>query len=213
MYVPKLFDENDWREIKRVIDQNSFATIVSCSAGSPVATHLPLRLVESSADKWALQGHMARANQHWRLFEQGERSLAIFAGPDAYVSPRWYDHINVPTWNYIAVHVYGKPRLVTAAGEMHELMKGLVDLYEGDTDTDSRYTVERLPKEFLESQIKGIVGFEISIDEVQASFKLSQNRDQKNYENVITELRKSDNQQAQAVAEIMSTRRCPVREK
>jgi transcriptional regulator len=152
---------------------------------------------------------MSRANAHWRLFEQEQQSLVIFAGPHAYVSPRWYDHVNVPTWNYIAVHVYGKARLVTDADEMHELMKGLVDRYEGHIDVDSRYTIEGLPEDYLQSQMKGIVGFEISIDEVQASFKLSQNRDQKNYENVIAELQKSDDQTAQNVAQIMSKRRCP----
>ena len=204
--------------------ENSFATVVSCDAGVPSATHVPLRLIESVDGTAKLQGHMSRANQHWRLFEyerhepenlqskelQNERrTLVIFTGPDSYVSPRWYDHVNVPTWNYIAVHVYGKPRLVTDAAEMHELMKGLVDRYEGQTEGDKRYTVEGLPADFLESQMKGIVGFEISVEEVQASFKLSQNRDQKNYENVIAELRKSDEQKAQKVAEIMSTRRRP----
>jgi transcriptional regulator len=209
MYIPKLFHESSWPEIRQVIEENSFATVISCNAGLPTATHVPLRLVEPASGAARLQGHMSRANPHWRLFEHEGQSLVIFAGANAYVSPRWYDHVNVPTWNYIAVHVYGRARLVTAAEEMHELIKGLVDRYEGNTDADSRYTVEGLPEDFLESQMKGIVGFEISIDEVQASFKLSQNRDQKNYENVITELEKSDDQKAQSVAQMMSKRRCP----
>jgi transcriptional regulator len=213
MYIPRLFHETDWPVIKRVIDENSFATVISCDAGVPTATHVPLRLVEDPDGKVKLQGHMSRVNQHWRLFERenehNQKSLVIFAGPNSYVSPRWYDHVNVPTWNYIAVHVYGKPRLVTAADEMHELMKGLVDRYEGDVEAGRRYTLDGLPADFLESQMKGIVGFEISVDEIQASFKLSQNRDQKNYENVVAELRKSTDQDAQNVAQIMSTRRCP----
>jgi transcriptional regulator len=209
MYIPRLFHENSWPEIRRVIEENSFATVISCNVGVPTATHLPLRLLESADGAARLQGHMSRANPHWRLFEREGRSLVIFAGPHAYVSPRWYDHVNVPTWNYVAVHVYGKPRIVTDTEEMHELMIGLVDRYEGGADVDVRYTVEGLPDDFLKSQMKGIVGFEISIDEVQASFKLSQNRDEKNYENVITELRKSDDQNAQNVAQIMSDRRCP----
>jgi transcriptional regulator len=209
MYIPKLFHENSWPEIRKVIEQNSFATVISCNAELPTATHVPLRLLESSTGAARLQGHMSRANPHWRLFEQDRQSLVIFAGPHAYVSPRWYDHVNVPTWNYVAVHVYGKARLVTDTGEMRELIKGLVDRYEGRADVDARYTIEGLPEDFLESQMKGIVGFEIVVDEVQASFKLSQNRDEKNYENVITELRKSDDQQAQGVAQIMSNRRCP----
>lgn len=209
MYIPKLYRESDWPQIKRVIEENSFASVVTCNAGVPTATHVPLRLVETANGTGRLQGHMSKANPHWRLFEQDCQSLVIFAGPHAYVSPRWYDHVNVPTWNYVAVHVYGKSRLVTAPEEMHELMKGLVDRYEGHIDEDGRYTIERLPEDYLESQMNGIVGFEISIDEVQASFKLSQNRDQKNYENVVAELHKSDDQQAQNVAQIMSERRCP----
>jgi len=207
MYIPKLFQESNWPEIRRVIEENSFATIVSCNAGLPTATHVPLRLVESADGKAKLQGHMAKANQHWRLFEQGQRCLVIFVGPDSYVSPRWYDHVNVPTWNYIAVHVYGKPRLVTGAEEMHDLMKKLVDRYEGDTAADTRYTLEGLPADFLDAEMNGIVCFEISIDEVQASFKLSQNRDDKNHENVIAELRKSADQKAHSIAQFMSSRR------
>ncbi len=209
MYIPRMFHESSWPEIRQVIEENSFATVISCNAGSPTATHVPLRLLESATGAAKLQGHMSRANPHWRLFEREGQCLVIFAGPHAYVSPRWYDHVNVPTWNYVAVHVYGKPRVVTDAADMRELIKGLVDRYEGGVDADARYTVEGLPGDFLESQMKGIVGFEIAVDEVQASFKLSQNRDQKNYESVITELRKSDDQKAKSVAQIMSNRRCP----
>jgi transcriptional regulator len=235
MYIPRLFHESNWPEIKMVIEQNSFATVISCNAGVPVATHVPLRLVEAADGTAKLQGHMSKANQHWRLFEEQpehqqsehqqsehlRRALAIFMGGDAYVSPRWYDHVNVPTWNYIAVHVYGRPRLVTDAAEMHEMMRGLVDRYEGNIEGNieeaasapaeggRRYTLDGLPPDFLAGQMKGIVGFEILVDEVQASFKLSQNRDQKNYENVVAQLRKSDDQKAQNIAEVMSNRRRP----
>jgi transcriptional regulator len=232
MYIPRLFHESNWPEIKKVIEENSFATVISCSAGEPAATHVPLRLIESADGTAKLQGHVSKANPHWRLFEQEGRTLAIFTGPHAYVSPRWYDHVNVPTWNYVAVHVYGKARVVKDAAEMREMVKGLVDRYEGrhegrheeqtegqseggatsqpddktNTEATRRYTLEGLPHDFLQSQMKGIVGFEISIDEVQASFKLSQNRDQKNYENVIAELRKRDDEKSQKVADLMSKR-------
>jgi transcriptional regulator len=114
----------------------------------------------------------------------------------------------------MAVHVYGKPRVVTDAGEMHALMKGLVDRYEGPSEGDAegptipgRYTLEGLPPDFLAGQMKGIVGFEIVVDEIQASFKLSQNRDEKNHESVMAELRKSDDQKAHRVADAMDKRR------
>jgi transcriptional regulator len=121
MYIPKLFHESRWPEIRQVIEANSFATVISCNAGVPTATHLPLRLLESASGAARLQGHMSRANPHWRLFEQEGRSLVIFAGPHAYVSPRWYDHVKVPTWNYVAVPVYGRPTLVTDEGAMRLL--------------------------------------------------------------------------------------------
>jgi len=206
MYVPKHFREDSWPEIRKIIDENSFATIVSCNAGVPVATHAPLRLVEPAPEKFVLQGHMARANPHWPVLENEARTLVIFAGPHSYVSPRWYNHVNVPTWNYIAVHVYGKPRLVGDSQELHELMKGLVNRYEGHVEAERRYTIEGLPQDYLESQMRAIVGFEISVDEVQASFKLSQNRNQEDHDNVIVELRKSNDQDAQRVAQAMS---CP----
>ena len=207
MYVPKLFQEQDWLEIRKIILGNSFATIVSCDAGVPVATHAPLQLVEPPSGPPRLQGHFSRANPHWRLFESRPRTLVIFAGPHSYVSPRWYDHVNVPTWNYIAVHLYGTPRLVTDAAELHELMAGLVDRYEGHTEAANRYSLETLPAEFRESQMRGIVGFEIAVDEIQSSFKLSQNRNDASYYNVIDELNKSSDQSVHGVAEAMRTRR------
>jgi len=209
MYVPRHFQQHDWPAIKRVIDENSFATLVSCHAGTPIATHLPMRLVEAAPGSWRLQGHVSRANPHWRQFDQEQKSLAIFAGPHSYVSPRWYAQVNVPTWNYISVHVYGKPRVVSDPGDLYELMKGLVDKFEGHMEAERRYTLESLPAEFLESQLKGIVAFEIAVEEVQASFKLSQNRDQRDHDNVIVELGKSGDQDAHRVAQAMS---CPYAE-
>jgi transcriptional regulator len=209
VYIPRLFQENDWAQIRQVIEKNRFATVVTCDGGIPSATHVPLMLVEPHGGKAKLQGHMSKANPHWKLLGQEQQSLVIFVGPNTYVSARWYDHVNVPTWNYISVHVYGKSRLVTDAEEKHLLLKRLVDHFEAGVQSGSRYTVEGLPADFLASQMKGIEAFEISVDNVQASFKLSQNRDQKNYDNVVAELRKSDDQPAQTVAQIMSTRRCP----
>jgi len=206
MYVPKHFQQNSWSEIRKVIDEHSFATVVSCRDGVPVATHAPLRLVEPAPGTFVLQGHVARANPHWQVMANEAKTLVIFAGPHTYVSPRWYKHVNVPTWNYVAVHIYGKPRLVQDADELQTLMSGLVNRYEGHIEEERRYTVEGLPAGYLESQMRGIVGFEISVDEVQASFKLSQNRNQEDHDNVIVELRKSDDRDAQQIAQAMS---CP----
>ena len=207
MYIPKLFHETRWSEIKRVIEENGFATVITCDAGTPVATHAPLHLIELTDGTTKLQGHISIANPQWRLFEQAGRTLAIFTGPHSYISPRWYDHVNVPTWNYIAVHVYGKPRVIRDPAEVQEMLEGLVNQYEGSYRGENQYTVEGLPSDFLAGQIKGIVCFEIAVDDIQASFKLSQNRNEVSYENVVAELRKSEDTQARKVAEIMAERR------
>jgi transcriptional regulator len=207
MYVPKLFQEKDWQNIRPIIEKHPFATLVTCASEGPTATHVPLRLVESSPGKWVLQGHLARANPHWRQFEEQKNSLAIFAGPHSYVSPRWYDHVNVPTWNYIAVHIYGRVRIVEDADELQSLMKGLVDQYEGHVAEPARYSLEKLPAEYVQKQMNGIVGFEISVDDVQVSLKLSQNRNEADYANVVAELSKSVDPDARALAEIMSAMR------
>jgi len=204
MYVPKHFQENSWPEIRKVIDDHGFATVISCNAGVPVATHAPVRLIEPAPEKFVLQGHLARANPQWRVMENEAKTLVIFAGPHSYVSPRWYKQVNVPTWNYLAVHVYGKPKLVTDDEQLRELLRGLVNRYEGHVEAERRYTIEGLPPKYLETQMRGIVGFEISVDEVQASFKLSQNRTVEDHDNVIIELRKSDDQNAQRIAQAMS---------
>jgi len=207
MYVPRMFHEEDWPEIRKLIAENSFATIVNCDGDVPVATHAPLRLVERESGPAVLQGHVARANPHWKLFESSQRTLAIFTGPHSYISPRWYDHVNVPTWNYMAVHVYGKPRVVSDAVEIRALMGNLVATYEGGNTAGTGYSIESLPEDFLASQLKGIVCFEISVDDVQASFKLSQNRNDASYENVIHQLQASNDAGARAVAEAMRIRR------
>ncbi len=124
----------------------------------------------------------------------------MFQGPHAYISSSWYNHANVPTWNYLAVHVYGKIRLIEGE-ELLNHLKNLVNTYE--EERPNRVSVEGMNGAYLESQIRALVGFEIRITEVQASAKLSQNRDQTNFENIITELSKSDLDLDQKVAEEM----------
>ncbi len=207
MYIPKYYHITDEVTINQFIRQNSFATLVSCDQQLPVATHLPLELLEDENGNRFLNGHVARANKQWRTFESNNEVLAIFAGPHTYVSARWYDHLNVPTWNYIVAHVYGKPRLVTDRDEMYAMLKQLVDKYEAEAVTDNPYKLENLPKDFVEKEMKGIVGFQIKINRIEAKFKLSQNRRQPDYDNVIAELQKSGEANANAIAEAMAQNR------
>lgn len=202
MHIPKYYRVTDEETIEQFIRQNSFATLVSCDQQLPVATHVPLELVEDEHGNRFLNGHVARANKQWRTFETNDEVLAIFAGPHAYVSARWYDHVNVPTWNYMAAHVYGKPRLVTGHDELYAMLKQLVDKYEAGAENP--YKLENLPKDFVEKEMKGIVGFQIKINRIEAKFKLSQNRRQPDYDNVIAELQKSGEANAREVAKAMA---------
>lgn len=207
MYIPKYYRVTDEETINQFIRQNSFATLVSCNQQLPVATHLPLELVEDENGNRFLNGHVARANKQWRTFETNDEVLSIFAGPHTYVSARWYDHVNAPTWNYMVAHVYGKPRLVTDRDELYAMLKQLVDKYEAGAVTENPYKLENLPKDFVEKEMKGIVGFQIKINRIEAKFKLSQNRRQPDYDNVIAELRQSDDANAREIAQTMAENR------
>ena len=207
MYLPKYYRVTDEETITQFVHQNSFATLVSCDQQLLVATHLPLELVEDEHGNRYLNGHFARANKQWRTFETNHEVLAIFAGPHTYVSARWYDHVDVPTWNYMVAHVYGKPRLVTGRDELYAMLKRLVDKHEAGAGAENPYKLENLPKDYVKKEMKGIVGFQIKINRIEAKFKLSQNRRQADYNNVIAELQKSDDAEARAVAKAMAQNR------
>ena len=188
MYVNPI---NRWEEEPEIIEfirKHAFATLVTQVNQRPLATHLPLILDQNDAGQPVLTGHLARANQQWKAFSDQPEVLVMFQGPHAYISSSWYNHENVPTWNYLAVHVYGKIRIISD-DELWNHLKKLVDTYEEGRRNQVR--IEKMSKNYLEGQIRALVGFEIIISEVQASAKLSQNRDETNYENIITELEKS----------------------
>ena len=138
------------------------------------------------------------------IFQNNQTILAIFIGPDAYISPSWYDHVNVPMWNYGAVHVYGKLSIIEDRSELLELLKHQVDKYE--KKETGNYRLETLPQSFLETEILGVVGVSIKIDRMEANFTLSQNRDQKNYDNVIRKLQERNEEKSKEVAELMQKR-------
>lgn len=172
MYVPGHFSTRDDALVDELIDAWPFATLVSQIDGEPFATHLPL-LRERRGDRMVLVGHVARANPHWRALGSAT-SMAIFHGPHGYVSPRWYVSPNlVPTWNYGAIHCYGRARLVDDARGARAILAKLVDRYEGSSADRWRL---QLDPDFEAKLVAAIVAFEIDVERVQAKLKLSQNR-------------------------------------
>ena len=207
MYTPPRFRETDEAFTLDFVAGNGFATLVSVGEDGPVATHVPIDLHRDGSATPYLLGHMARANPQWRTLSPERDVLAIYLGPHAYVSPRWYDHPNVPTWNYLAVHVYGRPTVLTNPDELLPLVRGQVEKYEADPKR--RYRVESLPPELLERQLRGIVGFRIAITRIEANAKLSQNRGERDYENVVAELEKRGDSGSRGVAELMWRKKEP----
>ena len=160
-------------------------------------------LLAGQAGEKVLTGHVSRANPIWKNPDDPTETLAIFTGPHAYISSSWYDHVNVPTWNYIAVHLYGKMRLIEGE-ELTRSIGALVDKYE--RRSVNPVSMKSMGAEYVQKEMKGLVGFEISIDRVQAAWKLSQNRDEKNRLSIITELEKLNDYNATLVAEEMKRR-------
>ncbi|AMM96404.1 FMN-binding negative transcriptional regulator [Bacillus pumilus] len=184
MHIPSFFQVKDMEEVKAFIQSHSFATVVTTTDGKPIATHIPVSFLQIE-DSFVISGHMAIGNPQWKTFEENEQVLVIFQGPHAYISSSWYEKEAVPTWNYQAVHVYGKAKLL----EKSELVKELTTMLETyESHREQPVLWHTLSDELLEKQMKGIVGFKIIIDEVQAAFKISQNRNERDYAHIIEKL-------------------------
>ena len=203
MYIPNLYKNESQSEIEQFLHENGFAILVNQTNGKLWATHIPLILGTNSDGKQILIGHISKLNPQAESFKQNDEVLAIFSGSHSYISSSWYDHENVPTWNYLAVHVYGKIRLHSFE-ESIEGLKKLVNKYEAKSEKPIR--IEDLSEKTMR-EARGIVSFEIEITNIEAQKKLSQNRDDKNYKNIISELEKTNDSQAIAIANEMKKNR------
>lgn len=184
MYVPEHFAERDPSALHELVRTRPFALLTSARPGeAPVATHLPLLLDEKTGERGTLIGHVARANPHWRHFDGETPALAVFQGPHAYVSARWYANTKqVPTWNYLAVHVTGRPRVVTDTTRVFALLRELMSQNEGGLPDAARAIgkgareLSDIPFGHLDRLARAIVAFELPIDGLEGKRKLSQNK-------------------------------------
>lgn len=197
MYTPKHFEITDTQVLYDLMRSHGFATIVSVIDGVPFATHMPVTL---DAEHNVLTSHLARANPQWKHFSSGSEILIIFQGDHSYVSPRFYTtHPNVPTWNYMTVHAYAKPRILEDKHEVRRVLKDLVLQYEGKNGWD----MDSLEDEYIENLMRGIVAFELKITRLEGKFKLSQNRLPADQQGAMQHLAQSPRAEERSVAEHM----------
>lgn len=202
MYIPKYFKVTNVDEIWDFVQKNSFGTIVTTKKEKPIATHLPFRLAKKG-DDYFITGHMAYGNPQWRTFETCEDVLVMFQGPHTYISSSWYGHEEVPTWNYQAVHVYGKASILDKE-ELIEELTTMLKKYEEHRENPVLW--DKLSPDLLKSELKGIVGFKIKVGDIQVAYKLSQNRNETDYINIIDKLKNEVNPDSKQMAEIMEKR-------
>lgn len=200
MYTPEAFAVSDPAKLHDFIERHSFGLLVSQVDGMPFATHLPFLLDREHGPHGILIGHMARANPQWRDIV-GQHTLAVFAGPHAYISPTWYEAENtVPTWNYTAVHVYGTVELVEDRDGLLEIVERSVNHYE--SSLPKPWVLDAKPT-FVDRLLQQVVGFRIRIDRLEGKWKLNQNHPVERREKVIRALQGQGSEDSRDVASMM----------
>lgn len=200
MYIPKRYHVTEWNEIEQFVNEHSFGIIVTTGEGKPMATHVPLVLRKLEEDYY-LSTHLAIGNPQWKSIEKepNQEVLVIFQGPHTYITSSWYERENVPTWNYQAVHMYGKASILNEQ-ELEEDLAILLRKYEGHRDNPVLW-------ETMSDQTKrmkhGIVGIKVKVEEVQAAYKLSQNRNERDYDTITHKLQLQKDENSQKIAEEM----------
>ncbi len=202
MYIPKQYRmEHD--EAIQFMKSYPFALLITVDEQRPMATHIPLEIRECDGKIYAT-GHIAYRNTQKKTLYNNSDVLLIFQGPHAYISSSWYEIEEVPTWNYLAVHAYGTARVQTR-DELKSALDMLLNRYESHRENGRLW--HTFDPKLLESEMKGIVGFEIEITLIQATAKMSQNRSDTDYKSIVTELEKSDEQREIQVAHWMREQR------
>jgi transcriptional regulator len=200
MYIPKHFELTDTKTMHDLMRKFSFATIVSVLEGAPFATHMPVVVRSDLSEFGTLRTHIARANPQWESFSSDAEILVIFQGDHSYISPRWYEtHPSVPTWNYVTVHAYGRPKIVEEPERVRELLDELIGTYEGTGGWNSSH----LSDKYMDGMMRGIVAFEIEITRLEGKMKLSQNRSEADRRGVIAALATGASPDDQAIANRM----------
>lgn len=207
MYTPPAYKEDDPETLRAIIEQSRLATLVTATADGLVATPLPLFLDATDGPHGTLYGHLARANSQWSLPVLGE-ALALFSGPDAYITPSWYATKQetgevVPTWNYVAVHAYGPVEFFREKSRLLDVVSRLTSFHE--KERAEPWAVADAPESYIQSQLKGIVGIRLPIARLEGKLKMSQRDSAADRLGVAKGLADSERASDRAVAPLVPT--------
>ncbi|MBV8551012.1 MAG: FMN-binding negative transcriptional regulator [Acidobacteriaceae bacterium] len=207
MYIPKHFEESRIPVLQELIEAQAFGSLITVGSCGLVASHIPMLLERKGSANGILRCHVSRANGQWRDFSPDVEALAIFSGPQHYISPSWYPEKfetgkTVPTWNYAVVHAYGHLRVIEDAAWLLAHVESLTQTHEAAFPTPWR--VSDAPGEYIQSLVKGIVGLELSINRLQGKWKVSQNRPERDREGVVKGLQALNTPESLAMEALVS---------
>jgi len=210
MYVPDQFREDDVAEMHALIRAAPFATLVTSGANGLTATHLPTVLKADPSPSGTIEGHLARPNDQWKTADAEMEALAIFTGPNAYIHPGWYPTKAetgkaVPTWNYAAVHAYGKLEVISDPEWLKAHVSDLSNQQE--RAFPEPWSIDAAPEAYIAVMLRGIVGVRLVINRLEGKWKMSQNREPGDSQGVITGLRARPDAAAHAVADMIEKRK------
>ncbi|MFP8893093.1 MULTISPECIES: FMN-binding negative transcriptional regulator [Chryseobacterium] len=198
MFIPKLYRSEDYNLMREIIKENSFALLIS-SVDKIRATHSMMMLNEDDPQNVYIETHISRANPQAKTLQDGDEVLCDFLGAHTYISSSWYDHINVSTWNYEAVQIRGKVEIMDH-DELYVHLDKLTSKYENFQQCPMM--VKDMGREFVEKEMKGAFGIKVIPTEIFIKQKLSQNRKESDFNNIISQLEQSDDN-ARKIAEKM----------
>jgi transcriptional regulator len=178
MYIPRANKEDRISVIHKLMEDQPFASLITVGSSGLFASHIPMVLEQNGA-MGLLKGHLSRANTQWRDYTPSVEALAIFSGPQHYITPTWYPENRetgkvVPTWNYVVVHAYGRLKVIEDSKWLMAHLEKLTSIHEADSPIP--WKISDAPADYIASQVKGIVGLEMEIQRLEGKWKVSQNR-------------------------------------
>jgi transcriptional regulator len=183
MYVPRPFSAPENEDTASLVNELGFGVLFSSHEMESHATSIPANML-SLDGRLVLEGHMARANPQTAHIRAGASAIFVVTGPHAQISPTWYDHVNVPTWNYVSVQVAGTLSPVEDPALVKESLRRLVSKYEDA----GKYSVDSLPEDFFRHEVMGLMAFRLQVQKATPCFKLSQNRNARDYKEIASRL-------------------------